>query len=230
MPTKDEVRAALDDVAADPNLAGQRTVHTLRWVASDQQPEQPSRRLDWLVGVARFLRGVFGWLAESGRALLWVLGAILAAMLVVFLTRLASRWRRAPGLPKRFAPPSHVRDLDIRPESLPDDVGAAAAALWDAGDQRAALSLLYRGALSRLVHAHGVPIRASSTENDCLILAKPLLDGTATEYLSRLVTTWRTAVYGGLSPATSAVHELCNRFAEGLGPRNAMAAQSTGAA
>ena len=53
---------------------------------------------------------------------------------------------------------SHVRDLDVRPESLPDDVGAAAWALWQAGKVPAALSLLYRGALSRLIHRFEVPI------------------------------------------------------------------------
>ena len=45
------------------------------------------------------------------------------------------------------------------------------AALWDRGDHRAALALLYRGLLSRLVHVHRVPIRDSSTEGDCLALA-----------------------------------------------------------
>jgi hypothetical protein len=148
-------------------------------------------------------------------------------MLLVFLVRLARGWRRTPSLAKRFVAPSHVRDLDIRPESLPDDIGAAAAALWDRGNQRAALALLYRGAVSRLVHAHGVPIRASSTEGDCLTLAGPQLDSTAAEYFSRLVTTWRNAVYGGLSPTTSVVHELCSRFGDALRPRSAALARST---
>jgi Domain of unknown function (DUF4129) len=227
MPSAPEVRAALEEVAADPNLASERTIHTLRWTASDEPQNRSS--LGWLVDLARLVGGVFRWLAESGRALLWVLGAILAALLVVFLIRVARAWRRVPALPKRFVAPSHVRDLDIRPESLPEDVGAAAAALWDAGDERAALALLYRGAVSRLVHAHRVPIRDSSTEGDCLTLAEPLLDGAAAGYFAGLVTTWRNAVYGGLSPATSTVHELCARFAEALGREDAVPAQSSAA-
>lgn len=224
MPTQEEVHTALDKVAADPQLTPQRTVHTLRWIESNEQ-KKPSSWLEWLGTLARFLRGMFGWLAESGRALLWVLGTILAGLLVVFLLRLARRWRRGSVLPKGFVAPSHVRDLDIRPESLPDDVGAAAAALWDAGEQRAALALLYRGAVSRLVHAHGIPIRASSTEGDCLTLAEPLLDKAAADYFSRLVKTWLNAVYGGLVPATPIAHELCHRFADALGPHDTAAIQ-----
>ena len=78
---------------------------------------------------------------------------------------------RAPRGDDAFVAPTHVRDLDIRPESLPDDIGAAARALWDRGEHRAALALLYRGLLSRLAHVHRLPIRDSSTEGDCLALA-----------------------------------------------------------
>ena len=59
-----------------------------------------------------------------------------------------------PVLPAEvFVAPTHVRDLDIRPETLPADIGAAARQLWERGEQRAALALLYRGMLSRLVRA-----------------------------------------------------------------------------
>src|SRR4029079_6929748 len=74
-----------------------------------------------------------------------------------------------------FVAPTHVRDLDIRPESPTDDIGAAARQLWDRGEQRAALALLYRGMLSRLAHVHRVPIRDSSTEGDCVELASAQL-------------------------------------------------------
>ena len=71
--------------------------------------------------------------------------------------RAAYRGCRTP-----FVAPSHVRDLDIRPESLPDDVGAAALALWQRGEQRAALALLYRG--------HAVAPRARSLRADSRVV------------------------------------------------------------
>jgi hypothetical protein len=109
-----------------------------------------------------------------------------------------------------------VRDLDIRPESLPDDVGAAAAALWSSGEHRAALALLYRGLLSRLVHVHGVPIRDSSTEGDCLALATPRVTAMRNSYAARLVRVWQGAVYGTEHPSSEAVLALCGDFARVL--------------
>lgn len=218
-PTRADVQKALDKVANDPNLAAERTITMLRWAEPEPVTDEPW----WWQGVnglARWFRGFFEFVAESGRYVVWVLGALLAGLMVFYVFRLV-RARGLPRVPKPFTPPSHVRDLDIRPESLPEDVGAAARALWDGGEERAALALLYRGLLSRLVHVHGVPIRASSTEGECLKLARPRLAGESAAYGSRLIATWAAAVYGGLGPAPSVVHALCAEFAPALDRRAA---------
>lgn len=212
-PTRADVREALDRVAKDPNLATERTVRTLHWAQKEESSRDVPGWLQAFYAVASFVRGIFGWFAESARVFLWVAGVILAALLAVFLLRVARSIRGASQLQKRFVAPSHVRDLDIRPESLPEDVGAAAAALWDRGEHRAALALLYRALLSRLVHAYSVPIQVSSTEGDCLALAMPRLSGTASGYTVRLITVWQNAVYGGARPAEATVHSLCAEFA-----------------
>ena len=213
-PAREDVRKALDKVANDPNLAPERMVNMLRFKEPEPVTDEPWW-WQWVNGAARWFRGLFNWLAESGRFLVWVLGALLAALLAVYIVRLV-RVRGLPRVPKTFVAPSHVRDLDIRPESLPDDVGAAALALWQRGEQRAALALLYRGFLSRLVHAHAVPIRASSTEGECLALARPRLREPSARYAARLVETWGAAVYGGLEPDTGTVQALCGEFAVAL--------------
>jgi len=209
-PTRPEVREALDVVENDPNLATVRKIDALRWKKQEAATEEP-----WWWSLAQWSRGLFSWIAESGRLLVWAVGAIAAVLLVVFIARLVNE-RGVPRVPKRFVAPSHVRDLDIRPESLPDDVGAAALALWEQGEQRAALALLYRGTLSRLVHVHAVPIRASSTEGECLLLARPRLATSGARYAASLVEVWTAAVYGGREPAAGAVQALCGEFAAAL--------------
>jgi hypothetical protein len=218
-PERVEVRKALDKVANDPNLARERTVNMLRWKEAQPTTEESSWR-DWLNAIASWFRGLFGWVAESARLLVWVLGALAALLLVVYVARVV-RARGMPRMPKEFLAPSHVRDLDIRPESLPDDVGAAALDLWRRGEQRAALALLYRGMLSRLVHAHSVPIRESSTEGDCLALARPRLAEPGARYAARLVETWAAAVYGARQPGAGVVEALCADFASALDPKAA---------
>ncbi len=215
IPPRDEVQKALDKVGNDPNLVPERTVNMLRWAEDEPQTGDEPWWAQLFEAVVRWVQGLFNWLAESGRYVVWVIGAFLAGALLFYLVRLL----RGPGLPRvpeRFTAPSHVRDLDIRPESLPDDIGAAALVLWQRGEQRAALALLYRGLLSRLVHVHGVPIRASSTEGECLALARPRLKTPGAEFASRLIATWAAAVYGDSVPATTAVQTLCAEFAPAL--------------
>ena len=139
MPTRVEIRDALDKVANDPNLAAERTVNMLRWKEPEPVTDEPTW-WQWVNALARWFRGLFDWMAESARLLVWVLGGLAVVLLAIYIARLVSA-RGMPRIPKQFVAPSHVRDLDIRPESLPDDVGAAALALWQRGEQRAALAL-----------------------------------------------------------------------------------------
>jgi hypothetical protein len=210
-PNRYQTDKALEAARADPSLSPKRTVRTLQWHGTTR--EQPRERRE---GGLSWVGGLFTWAAESARVLLWVAVGLLAAMAAVYMARLWRTRARGGGASQAFVAPSHVRDLDIRPESLPDDVGAAARALWQAGERRAALALLYRGLLSRLVHLHGVPIRASSTEGDCLALAAARLDAPRRAYTERLVKIWLRAVYGAELPQTDAVERLCTEFAGAL--------------
>jgi hypothetical protein len=162
-----------------------------------------------------WLTGLFSWLASAGRLLLWVAGGLLVIVLIAYLTRFLSS-RDSQLRRDRHVAPTHVGDLDIRPESLPDDIGAAAWTLWERGEQRAALSLLYRGLLSRLAHAHAVPIRDSSTEGECLALAQRHLSEQRSRYAAQLIRVWQRAVYGGLDPDAPTVRELCDHFSAAL--------------
>jgi hypothetical protein len=225
-PGPDEIAKALAKVKADPNLATERTIKMLRWKDVTKPPEKKSGRPAWLDWVA----GFFSWIGQSARVLLWCAAAVLAGLLVVYLVRIA----RAHGestADEAFIVPTHVRDLDIRPETLPSDIGAAARQLWDRGDRRAALALLYRGLLSRLAHVHRVPIRDSSTEGDCLVLAALHLTTRPHEYASSLVRIWQRSVYGREDVQTDAVYVLCDDFASALdAPASTMTAATGGAA
>jgi hypothetical protein len=212
-PTAAEIDAAYAKVKADPNLAEERTIRTLDFKERKARDEDDDG-WDWSF---EWLRGAVGWLAGTSRVLVWVVIAALIGLFVLFVVRIFFDNRGGSSV-SRFVAPTHVQDLDIRPESLPPDIGAAARALWDAGEQRAALALLYRGLVSRLAHAFEVPIRASSTEGDCLALAARKLDAGRLDFATRLVRTWQRATYGGMTVDTSDVHALCAQFSAHLDP------------
>jgi hypothetical protein len=207
-PTRAQVEAELEKVRADPDLGGTHMQKSLRFKEDKSEKKdkkaEPSNMPAWLKGFAR-------WMTDAGRVIVWALAALAVALFIVYLRH----WVRvrAGGVKGAGAAlPSHVRDLDIRPESLPDQIGAAAAALWQRGEHRAALSLLYRGALSRLVHQHGVPIRAASTEGECVALAAARLAPERSAFFGRLVQAWQLAVYGARLPEAGSVLALCADF------------------
>lgn len=212
VPSTGQIAAAVKALEEDPNLGGTRKERTLRWVE-----DKPHNIRHGAAGLG-WISGLFGWIAQTSRFLFWGAIAVLVGFLGVFLFRLV-RERTPRESTDRFTPPTHVRDLDIRPESLPDDIGAAARQLWQGGQRRAALALLYRGLISRLVHVYGIPIRGSSTEGECLTLAAPRLDESPQRYASRLIRVWQLAVYGGHEPPAEAVFALCDEFAGALPAR-----------
>jgi hypothetical protein len=209
--TDRDIETALKKVREDPNMAEDRKIRMIKWVDDDEDKKR-QKDTSWL----RWLGELFGWFAQHGRFLFWGVIAVLAGLLLVYLWRLVRTWS-LPERSRRIDAPSFVRDLDIRPESLPPDIGATARKLWDDGEHRHALALLYRGLLSRLVHVHNVPIRDSSTEGDCLALAARHL---ATEerkiYVTSLVRVWQRAVYGGETIPTESVYALCDEFSQAL--------------
>lgn len=215
-PSRQDVQAAHDQVRKDPNLGGTKKEQTLRlkdfkpWESKPRTKSEPQPT--WLVGLAR-------WLAEAGRLVVWALGAIAVALFLVGLRhwiRVRADVDKAKAIRHL---PSHVRELDIRPESLPEHIGATAKALWQSGEHHPALSLLYRGALSRLVHDHAVPIRAASTEGECVQLAARRLARGPGDFFARLVGAWQLAVYGARLPESTSVLALCDDFDRHLGHR-----------
>ncbi|HEY9065161.1 MAG TPA: DUF4129 domain-containing protein [Burkholderiaceae bacterium] len=201
-----DVASAVAAVRADPNLGGPRTERRLRLKPDDSAKKRRTEpSAPWVIELLR-------WMSEAGRGLMWLLGAIAVALVLVT----AWRWMRvradAGAGGATAPPPSHVHDLDIRPDSLPDDIAGSARALWRRGEQRAALSLLYRGALSQLVHRHGVAIRSASTEGECVELARAALPAAAAAFFEGLVGAWQIAVYAARWPDEASVSALFDGF------------------
>lgn len=211
-PTRQEINVAVEKLRADPNLGTTAQKRVLRW-NNMQKTEAPPPSEGWL----KWIGNLFEWIASTARILVWAVAIVLVGLLGLVIKRfLESRGERSR--PLAFAMPTHVQDLDIRPESLPDDIGRAAQELWQRGERRAALALLYRGLLSRLAHAHGVPIRDSSTEGDCLTLANQRLPERRAAYATQLIRVWQRAVYGNLDPTPEEFRGLADGFAAALDP------------
>jgi hypothetical protein len=109
---------------------------------------------------------------------------------------------------------TEIGGLDIRPESLPDDVAAGVRQLWEKGERRAALALLYRATLSRLVNEDGLLLTRGATEEDCLRVAnqacrRQLLDAVRLAVVANATGLWLGGAYGDRWPTSEAMMAGC---------------------
>jgi hypothetical protein len=208
--TPASMEAAVARLRLDPSLGGQTKVRRLHWVTKSQ-PRPPPASPNWLIGL-------FDYVGQFGGLLLWIAGAGAAAIAAVWIFRLlrSVEPRAAPSQPD--ADERRVLDLDIHPDSLPDDVSAAALELLRAGRLRDALSLLYRASLSSAVHRYGVALGAHHTEREVLKTVKGALDEARARYFADLVTIWQRVVYAGETVAPDAVLPLCTGFSAHFDP------------
>jgi Domain of unknown function (DUF4129) len=207
----EQVARATQAVASQPDWGGWRK--ELRWrlkpsakteAKKSTKTQEPAEAItpEWLL-----------WLAEGVRILMWLLGFAAIATALIYARRWIKSGSDAIKLRPQATFSNHVQNLDIRPQSLPQDIGAHARQYWQKGQHRQALSLLYRGALSRLVHQHRVPLEAAATEDECLSAAqKHQLPSASTVFFDALVRTWQQAVYGGRLPVDEHALRLCDGF------------------
>ena len=206
-------KQAIKEVLADPVFG--REVEETRWQAREKEGAKKTKPPEWMRPFLAFIEA----LSRIMRGLVWIGALILAAVLLYLVIRYRESWLR----PARQAPPDFLFGLDVRPQSLPADIVAAARAALAAGRVEEALSLLYRGTLVALIHRWQVDFRAGDTEDDCLRRSRGHIDGAAHGYFGELLGAWRAAAYAHQPPAAGALDELCLRWAKHFGAAPAAA-------
>lgn len=202
---------AIAEVLKAPEFGKSRKHQQLQFRAEPETKTQDAP--GWLKRWLEFWRGAGRWMAEGLRIAGWIGIAIVAAILLRVLLRQLGviRARRTPP-----PPPAEVAGLDIRPESLPDDVAEAARQLLASGRHREALGLLYRGALSRLAHQSQIPFARGDTEGDCLMRVTRAGSG-ARAYFAQLTRSWQGVAYAHTAPTGEDSERLCTGWREAFG-------------
>lgn len=183
------------EVLKAPEFPHEREV--LRWVPRKRAEPSEMKLPDFALGAA---------LARVARVLLWIVVGAAVAFLLWKLYRALPRL--APEPREAYRAPASLFGMELAPESLPEDVPAAASALARDGRLREALALLYRASLSQLVHRRGVQLLSSHTEIEVLGLAP----GDCHPYLEKLVVAWRACAYARRPPEPGAVEALAQGF------------------
>lgn len=209
-PVVSPAKQTINSVLADP-VFGQKTSTTeWRWRQSPPEPAAAEPG-DWLQHLLRFVE----FLSQVMTGLTWIVGLLLATALIYLIVAYRDRWSGRERT--RPSPPDTLFGFDVRPDSLPADIVAAARAALAAGRVEAALSLLYRGALLALLQQTRIEFRPGDTEGNCRRRIAGHLDAAASRYFAELVDAWRATAYAHQPPAGPVLDDLCRNWAEHFG-------------
>jgi len=189
------------------------------------EPEEIPRWLFWVVDFFEKYGGVFTAIAKVFKYPLQYLEIILWGLLILVVVIIAYRYRnsimsflssrdREASLQEA---PEVMFGLDVTKESLPEDIPATVQALWQAGDYREAVSLLYRALLTGLIHQYGFAFADSHTEGECVAIVKSRQNVELTGYVAKLTQCWQLLAYGHLLPNEADIVNLCQRWPEVFG-------------
>jgi len=152
------------------------------------------------------------------RLLIWALGAVVVIFIVYIIVKLCFgakfKSKPPPAEPERKLV---LFGQEIDPLSLPEDIPSTASRLFAAGDVRAAMSLLFRGALIELARTGKLEVADFVTEEECLRLAARKLKGDDIGFLTDLTRTWQRVAYGHRMPARDRFDQLCVQWRRLLG-------------
>lgn len=197
-------------ILASPEFDQYRTITRWRSLRKSEKEQYHSSH------ASQFWSNLGLLLSDISQGMMWV-GAGVVVLLLLYAFR---NFLPAPRASKadEYQRPTNLFGLNVSPESLPADVSGTARNLVSQGQLREALSLLYRGALSALVHRYRVVVHAGDTEGDCTKSATLALAAPAAEYFRGLVATWQQTAYDASPPPPGEVDAMCREWADYFDP------------
>lgn len=178
----------------------------MRWVEiptedEEEEEEEDDESSNWFFELLKkFFDGTGSGIAFLLESLLWI--AVLAGIFAIYYFR--DRWlplfQTSQHSKDDYEAPEIMFGMDVRPESLPEDIIAEARQKWQQGDHRDALSLLYRGALVRLINEEKVKLKDSHTEGDVLKQSSNIISTEKHSYLQSLTAQWQRIAYAHRTP------------------------------
>ncbi|MEJ2593123.1 MAG: DUF4129 domain-containing protein, partial [Candidatus Thiodiazotropha sp.] len=216
--SREAVQQAIEEVLAGDDFGRHEKRFGWRYIGEEQQGDS-----SFFKRIREFFKNFSQGISNIAEFLLWLAaGALLAYLIYWFLQNrglLGAQGRSNGNGGRRL--PTHIAGLDLRPESLPEDPATIAMRMIEAGDYREAFSLLYRGALSSLVHRHALQIVDGATEGECRALAAHQLEAGLSDCFSRLTGVWLALAYGHRPPEKPQALALCQQWRSCFGGADA---------
>ena len=215
----EESAKLIQQVMADPIFNRFKKVEALEYIGKiDKDKDDLESTRSWLADIFETIGKTLAYVFEI---VLWVLALIAVFLLVKYWHRLQLGWGRLFKAKEKPAQlPEMLFGLDVREESLPDDVTAHAIALYKQQDYRASLALLYRAALAYLVKNYEFNLAKGATEGDCLALVTKKLSIPSEleiKYFVDLTRAWQLTAYAHRVIPAEQMAQLCMNWSRYYG-------------
>lgn len=214
---REALRNELVEILGKEPFRNKKTIK-VRKIEETDEDESSESDVDfgWLGDLFRGLGRLLDGIAAYFEILLWALVIGLVLFVVLRFKRWQTFFAERGFLRKDNFRPTTLFGMEVTEESLPDNISESALQLWQQGDHRGALALLYRASLARLL-ANGVPLRDGSTEQECLHIVhaqakKQQVPNDVANYFDQLTTLWRRLAYGHLEPPAEQAQQLCQSW------------------
>ena len=160
-----------------------------------------------------WIAGLFNDGARLFEALLWIAVTVLLITLLLRL-RIWSQWLGAPGSGRRTnkQAPVSLFGLDVKADAIPADILAQVQKLIAQGELRAALSLLYRASLIKLIHLHQLDIPESATEGECVKIVRKNRPEAESSFFHQLTLVWLRLAYAHEMPDGNDLADLSREW------------------
>lgn len=204
--TKDDAKKTIEEVLKQEDFGKKETVTYWKFKGFGEAKEKEPNE-----GLMRFLELLIMGLVMIVKPLLWISGGVVLVLFIYFALKHAGMLRpkdkEAP-----FAPPEELFGLKLTKDSLPQDLPAEVRNRLAADDVRGALSLLYRGALYKLIYVFFLDIPKSATEGECMTLVSNKRRQEESDFFRELTRVWQHMAYGHIRPESRHVHHLCDAW------------------
>jgi hypothetical protein len=171
---------------------------------------------EWLISIIEFfesLGDVFLNISKLIEVVLWIVVVLAIGFLLVKYRKPLAKFVREVGVKKSPTElPSEMFGLDIRQESLPKSIVQSAKKMWESGEQRQALALLFRASLSHLLYETECSFQAGDTELDCYQKVAGLQEENLTKFMHVLTNAWLKLAYAHQAPSNEGFALICQQW------------------
>lgn len=182
------------------------------WEWKEREKPERSETPNWLESIFAAIQGFIGLFLGGFEILFWlIIVAVIAFVIYRFRDSLSAMIRPRKEIIER--PQADILfGLDVRKESLPDNITEEVSKLWQQKLYREAVGLLYRASLSGLVHQFSFEFFDGYTEQECVDVVSAGSDEKLSGFVKDLTRTWQLIAYAHQTPDEHHVKDLCTRW------------------